>query len=94
VKRIREGAIYVPKFQRWWLTDSISGFLENSVRITYAEYARKRADSSVADFVESRLRQFQNPKMGTILDLTGGFKWGAWRVGQQHCGKSAQNRAW
>jgi hypothetical protein len=51
----------------------ISGFLENSVRITYAECARKRADSSVADFVESRLRQFQNPKMGTILDLAGGF---------------------
>jgi hypothetical protein len=51
----------------------VSGFLENSVRITLAEYARKRADSSVADFVESRLRQFQNPKMGTILDLAGGF---------------------
>jgi hypothetical protein len=51
----------------------VSGFLENSVRITYAEYARKRADPSVADFVESRLRQFQNPKMGTILDLAGGF---------------------
>jgi hypothetical protein len=51
----------------------VSGFLENSVRITYAEYARKRADPSVADFVESRLRQFQNPKMGTILELVGGF---------------------
>lgn len=31
------------------------------------------AHSSVADFVEIRLRQFQNPKMGTILDLAGGF---------------------
>jgi hypothetical protein len=51
----------------------VSGFLENSVRITYTEYARKCANSAVADFVESRLRQFQNPKMGTILDLTGGF---------------------
>ena len=51
----------------------VSGFLENSIRITYTEYARKRAHSSVADFVESRLRQFQNPKMGTILDLAGGF---------------------
>ncbi len=28
---------------------------------------------SVANFVESRLRQFQNPKMGSILDLAGGF---------------------
>lgn len=51
----------------------VSGFLENSVRLTYTEYARKRADSSVADFVESRLRQFQNPRMGTILDLAGAF---------------------
>ncbi len=51
----------------------VSGFLENSVRITYTEYARRRADVSVADFVESRLRQFQNPKMGSILELAGGF---------------------
>jgi len=51
----------------------VSGFLENSVRITYTEYARKCANPSVADFVESRLRQFQNPKMGTILELAGGF---------------------
>ena len=51
----------------------VSGFLENSVRITYTEYARSRSEPSVADFVESRLRQFQNPKMGTIVDLAGGF---------------------
>jgi hypothetical protein len=51
----------------------VSGFLENSVRLTYSEYAHSRADISVADFVESRLRQFQNPKMGTIVDLAGGF---------------------
>jgi hypothetical protein len=51
----------------------VSGFLENSVRLTYSEYAHRRADPLVADFVESRLRQFQNPKMGSILDLTGAF---------------------
>ena len=51
----------------------VSGFIENSVRLTYAEYARKRADASVAGFVASRLRQFQNPKMGSILDLAGAF---------------------
>jgi hypothetical protein len=64
------------EFQSHWsryLCVLVSGFLENSVRLTYAEYARNRADSSVANFVESRLRQFQNPKMGTILDLAGGF---------------------
>jgi hypothetical protein len=65
-----------PEIQSHWsryLCVLVSGFLENSVRITYAEYARSRADISVADFVESRLRQFQNPKMGTIVDLAGGF---------------------
>lgn len=65
-----------PEAQSHWsryLCVLVSGFLENSVRMTYTEYARKRAHSSVADFVESRLRQFQNPKMGTILDLAGGF---------------------
>jgi HEPN superfamily RiboL-PSP-like protein len=51
----------------------VSGFVENAVRISYAELARKRADTAVADFVESRLRQFVNPRMGTILELAGGF---------------------
>jgi hypothetical protein len=65
-----------PEVQSHWsryLCVLVSGFLENSVRITYTEYARTRADASVANFVESRLRQFQNPKMGTILELAGGF---------------------
>ena len=65
-----------PETQSHWsryLCVLVSGFLENSVRITYTEYARSRADASVADFVENRLRQFQNPKMGTIIELAGGF---------------------
>ena len=57
----------------------VSGFIENSVRLTYAEYARVRANPPVADFVESRLRQVQNPKMGTILDVAGGFSQ-EWRM--------------
>ena len=65
-----------PEVQSHWsryLCVLVSGFLVNSVRITYTEYARRRADVLVADFVESRLRQFQNPKMGSILELAGGF---------------------
>ena len=65
-----------PEIQSHWsryLCVLVSGFLENSVRLTYTEYARSRADVSVADFVENRLRQFQNPKMGTIVELAGGF---------------------
>lgn len=65
-----------PEVQSHWsryLCVLASGFLENSVRITYSEYARKRADPLVADFVQNRLRQFQNPKMGSILELAGSF---------------------
>lgn len=65
-----------PEVQSHWsryLCVLVSGFLENSVRLIYTEYARRRADLLVADFVESRLRQFQNPKMGSILELAGGF---------------------
>ncbi len=29
----------------------VSGFVENAVRISYAELARKRSDPTVADFV-------------------------------------------
>lgn len=51
----------------------VSGFLENSVKLTYSEYARRRSDPWVADFVQSRLQQFQNPKMGAILEIVGAF---------------------
>ena len=64
------------EFQSHWsryLCVLVSGFLENSVRLAYTEYTRRRADVSVAGFVESRLRQFQNPKMGLILELVGDF---------------------
>jgi len=65
-----------PEIQSHWcryLCVLVSGFLENSVRLTYSEYARKRANELVADFVQNRLQQFQNPKMGPILDLTSAF---------------------
>jgi hypothetical protein len=65
-----------PELQSHWsryLCVLVSGFLENSVRITYGEYARSRADAKVVEFVQSRLQQFQNPKMGAILELAGCF---------------------
>lgn len=70
-----------PEVQSHWsryLCVLVSGFLENAVRLTFAEYARTRSDPSVADFVESRLRQFQNPRMDSILKLAGSFsrEWG------------------
>lgn len=55
----------------------VSGFLENSVRILYSKYARDTSSPSVANFVEAKLKDFQNPKMQKILDLAGLFsqKW-------------------
>lgn len=51
----------------------VSGFLETSVRIIYREYAKKKATPQVANFVEGKLEDFQNPKMEKILQLTGLF---------------------
>lgn len=51
----------------------VSGFLETSVRIIYREYAKDKAIPQVANFVEGKLQDFQNPKMEKILQLTGLF---------------------
>lgn len=51
----------------------VSGYLETSVRAIYNEYASKRADENVSNFVSNGLRRFQNPKMGNILNLAETF---------------------
>jgi len=51
----------------------VSGFLETSVRIIYREYAKSKATPQVANFVEGKLKDFQNPKMDKIFQLTGLF---------------------
>jgi hypothetical protein len=64
------------KLQSEWakyLCIVVSGFLENSVRILYSEYAKNKSSPSVANFVEAKLKDFQNPKMQKILDLAGLF---------------------
>ena len=50
-----------------------TGFLETYVRIIYREYAKSKATPQVANFVEGKLEDFQNPKMEKILQLTGLF---------------------
>lgn len=57
----------------------LSGFIEQSVRTVYAEYARAKATPAIVNFVESELESFQNPKMGKLLDLTGKFS-PVWRA--------------
>jgi HEPN superfamily RiboL-PSP-like protein len=57
----------------------VSGFLENSVELCLSEYSRRAANNEVANFVSARLRGFQNPKMGAILELLGSFN-ADWRT--------------
>jgi hypothetical protein len=51
----------------------VSGFLESSIRAIYIEYARTKAAPEVGNFVESRLRGFQNTNMERILQLANSF---------------------
>src|SRR5579864_7508463 len=65
-----------PELQSHWcryLCILVSGFIENSVERCLADYSRRRSDDAVANFVNAKLRGFQNPKMGVILDLLGSF---------------------
>ena len=65
-----------PEMQAHWcryLCILVSGFLENGVRETFSEVAMKRADPVIVNFVQNRLRQFQNPKMGNILEILAAF---------------------
>jgi len=48
----------------------VSGYLETSVRLTYSQYAKEKAAPYVANFVEGKLKRFQNPNMANILELT------------------------
>lgn len=51
----------------------VSGFIENSVRAIYTQYTRKKAAPFVVNFVDGKLKGFQNPKMEKILELTKSF---------------------
>jgi hypothetical protein len=57
----------------------ISGFLENSVELCLSEYTKRVTNSHVSNFVSSKLRAFQNPKMGPIAELFGSFN-PAWKI--------------
>ncbi|MBW4615321.1 MAG: hypothetical protein KME21_19005 [Desmonostoc vinosum HA7617-LM4] len=51
----------------------VSGFIENSVRAIYSQYAKNKAIPNIANFVERKLDDLQNPKMEKILQLTAAF---------------------
>ena len=56
----------------------VSGFIENSVRNLYLEYAQNKSAPYVAAYVARNLGQFQNPKMQNIVNLAHSFSavWG------------------
>jgi hypothetical protein len=51
----------------------VCGFVETAVRTTYAEYAKRQSSPAVANFVDSRLSEFQNPRMEKVLTLVRAF---------------------
>ncbi len=65
-----------PEIQSHWsnyLCILVSGFIEVSVGSIFSDYAKRTASPKIANFVESNLNEFQNPKMEKILSLTGRF---------------------
>jgi hypothetical protein len=50
-----------------------SGFIENALKEVYSSYARSCSSAAVADFVETRLANIQNPKAGRFLETAGAF---------------------
>lgn len=51
----------------------VCGFLEVSIRAIYFEYAQKKAEKNVANYVSNRLKNFHSPNMEKVLKLTGAF---------------------
>jgi hypothetical protein len=65
-----------PEMQAHWafyLCIRVSGFVENSVRIVFSEYAKIGSHQYIANFVENYLRRFPNPSMDAICDLADKF---------------------
>lgn len=56
-----------------YLCIHVSGFLEVSIRSLYSQYAKDKAAPFVVNYVESQLKNFQNPNMQKILNVTGSF---------------------
>jgi len=70
------------EFQAYWaqfLCVLTSGFIENSIRNLYSEYARDKSSPHVANYVSHELQAFQNAKSEKILQLTGIFS-SEWRT--------------
>ena len=64
------------ELQAYWaqfLCVLASGFIENSIRNLYSEYARTKSSPNVANYVSHELQSFQNAKSEKIIQITGIF---------------------
>ncbi len=50
-----------------------AGLLENSIKLIYSEYARKKVTRPVANFVESKLSTIRNPKFEKFCETAAAF---------------------
>lgn len=50
-----------------------AGLLENSIKLIYSEYARKKVAKPVANFVESKLSTIRNPKFEKFCETAAAF---------------------
>jgi hypothetical protein len=50
-----------------------SGFIEQSVRAIYSEYAHRKSPVHLSRYVQIQLNRFQNPTFGNILNLAAAF---------------------
>jgi hypothetical protein len=65
-----------PEIQSHWaryLCIRVSGFLEISISAIYRQYTKDKSAPFVANYVESQLKNFQNPNMDKILRLVRSF---------------------
>lgn len=60
-----------------YLSIVAAGFLENSLKIILAEFAKRNSSPHVTNYVEAQLKQFNNPNADKIFALISSFnqKW-------------------
>ena len=71
-----------PELQAHWaryICILVSGFLENSIELLYAEYARKTSGPAVYRYVSKQLGWVTNPNEEAILQIAGSFN-NDWRI--------------
>jgi hypothetical protein len=51
----------------------VSAFLEQAIRSTYSDYAKRKASPRIAKFIQSRLSRFINPSVDKVVQIARSF---------------------